>query len=140
MSSIKREPTAQELEKIRRVIAAGNRIGATSVYISITECGLTEAQFIKALTTELHSANPEKFAQQQKETPLLIVEGQGSFFHQFPWQSLERQSRTTLSFAASMKRCGARPVILPVTIPIIWDEVLVLNARHCMLCILAKIL
>ena len=67
MSSIKREPTAQELEKIGRAIAAGNRIGATSMYISITECDLTEAQqFIKALTTELQSENPEKLAQRQK--------------------------------------------------------------------------
>jgi hypothetical protein len=49
-----REPTQEEREKIVRTIAAGDRIGATSMYISITECGLTEAQkFIKALTTEL---------------------------------------------------------------------------------------
>ena len=67
MSSIKREPTAEELEKIGRAIAAGNRIGAISMYISITECGLTEAQqFIKTLTTELQSENPEKFALQHK--------------------------------------------------------------------------
>ena len=46
-----REPTQEEREKIVRAIAAGDRIGATSLYISITECGLTEAQkFIKALT------------------------------------------------------------------------------------------
>ena len=67
MSSIKREPTAQELQKIGHTIAVGDRIGATSMYISITECDLTEAQqFIKTLTTELQSRNPEKFAQQQK--------------------------------------------------------------------------
>jgi hypothetical protein len=36
------------------------------MYISITECGLTEAQkFIKALTTELQAENPENFAQKQ---------------------------------------------------------------------------
>ena len=67
MSSIKREPTAQELQKIGHAIAVGDRIGATSMYISITECDLTEAQqFIKTLATELQSGNPEKFALQQK--------------------------------------------------------------------------
>ena len=59
---MKREPTQEEREKIVRAIAAGDRIGATSLYISITECGLTEAQkFIKALTTELELGNPGKF-------------------------------------------------------------------------------
>ena len=58
---MKREPTAEEREKIVRAIAAGDRIGATSMYISITECGLTEAQtFIKAVTTELQLENPEE--------------------------------------------------------------------------------
>ena len=51
-----------------RAIAAGDRIGATSMYISITECGLTEAQnFIRALTTELELGNPEKFAKRQHQ-------------------------------------------------------------------------
>ena len=51
---MKRELTQEERGKIVRAIAAGDRIGAISMYISITECGLTEAQkFIKALTTEL---------------------------------------------------------------------------------------
>ena len=62
-----REPTQEEREKIVRAIAAGDRIGATSMYISITECGLTEAQkFIKALTTERELGNPEKFAKTNK--------------------------------------------------------------------------
>jgi hypothetical protein len=65
---MKREPTAEEREKILCAIAAGDRIGATSMYISITECGLTEAQeFIKARTTELQAENPEKFAQKQQK-------------------------------------------------------------------------
>ena len=65
---MKREPTAEEREKIDRAIIDGDRIEATSLYISITECGLTEAQvFIKALTTELKSKNPEKFAQKQQK-------------------------------------------------------------------------
>jgi hypothetical protein len=65
---MKREPTQEELEKIVRAIAAGDRIGATSMYISITQCGLTEAQkFIKTLTTELELGNPEKFAKKQQK-------------------------------------------------------------------------
>jgi ribosomal protein L7/L12 len=65
---VRREPTEEEREKIVCAIAAGDRIEATSLYISITECGLTEAQiFIKALTTELKSKNPEKFAQKQQK-------------------------------------------------------------------------
>ena len=65
---MKRDPTPEEREKIIRAVAAGDRIGATSMYISITECGLTEAQkFIQALTTELELENPEKFAQRQQK-------------------------------------------------------------------------
>ena len=38
------------------------------MYISITECGLTEAQeFIKTLTTELQLENPEKFAKKEQK-------------------------------------------------------------------------
>jgi len=38
------------------------------MYISITECGLTEAQkFIKVLTTELQVANPKKFASEKQK-------------------------------------------------------------------------
>jgi len=65
---MKREPTAEEREKIDRAITAGDRIEATSIYISITECGLTEAQeFIKARTTELQAENPGKFAKKQQK-------------------------------------------------------------------------
>jgi ribosomal protein L7/L12 len=65
---MKREPTQEEREKIVRAITAGDRIRATSTYISITECGLTEAQkFIKALTTELELGNPENFAKRQEK-------------------------------------------------------------------------
>jgi hypothetical protein len=57
---MKREPTEEEWEKIGRAIVAGDRIGATSMYISITECGLTVAQeFIKARTTELQGERQE---------------------------------------------------------------------------------
>jgi len=65
---MKGEPTQEERGKIVRAIAAGDKIGATSMYISITECGLTEAQkFIKALTTELQLENPEKFASEKQK-------------------------------------------------------------------------
>jgi hypothetical protein len=37
-----RELTQEERGKIVRAIAAGDRIGATSMYISITQCVLTE--------------------------------------------------------------------------------------------------
>ena len=64
---MRRDPTEEEREKIVRAIAAGDRIGATSMYISITECGLTEAQeFIKARTAELQAENPEQFVQKPK--------------------------------------------------------------------------
>ena len=65
---MRREPTEEEREKILRAIAAGDRIVATSMYISITECGLTEAQkFIKVLTTELQVANLKKFASEKQK-------------------------------------------------------------------------
>jgi hypothetical protein len=68
VSQMGREPTEEEREKIVRAIVAGDRIGATSMYISITECGLTDAQeFIKARTTELQAKNPEKLAQKQQK-------------------------------------------------------------------------
>ena len=44
-----------------RAIAAGDRIEATSIYISVTECGLTEAQaFIRTLTAEVNAKKAEK--------------------------------------------------------------------------------
>ena len=60
---MKREPTAEEREKIDHAITDGDRIEATSMYISITECGLTEAQqFIKVRNAELQTEHPGKFA------------------------------------------------------------------------------
>jgi len=65
---MRREPTEEEREKIVRAIASGDRIGAISMYISITECGLTEAQkFIKALTNELQLENPKNFASEKQK-------------------------------------------------------------------------
>ena len=58
---MKREPTDLDQEKIDRAITDGDRIEATSMFISITECGLTEAQqFIKARTVELQTEHPKK--------------------------------------------------------------------------------
>ena len=62
---MKREPTEEERERIFRAIAAGDRIEATRIYFSITDCGLTAAQeFVKARTDELKDT--ETFAAKQK--------------------------------------------------------------------------
>lgn len=63
---MKRKPTEPELEKIRQAVAAGDRIEATSLYMSIAGCGLSEAQmFIASITMEVHSSNQEKSARKQ---------------------------------------------------------------------------
>jgi hypothetical protein len=60
---MKREPTAQEQDRIARAIFAGDRLVATNVYISITECGLTRAQeYVRARTAELKASQPDRFA------------------------------------------------------------------------------
>ena len=66
---MKRDLTPEDLDKITQAVLAGDRIEATSTYISITEHGLTEAQtFIKTLTAELGSTRQEKpTAQLQKK-------------------------------------------------------------------------
>jgi DNA-binding GntR family transcriptional regulator len=52
-SHMKRALKPEEHEEIVRAIAAGDRIGATSIYLSATEGDLTEAQnFVKTLTAE----------------------------------------------------------------------------------------
>ena len=61
---MKRQPTEEEHESIAQAIFKGQRIEATSIYLSITECGLTEGQnYIKALTEQLKASQPEKFTQ-----------------------------------------------------------------------------
>ena len=40
---MRREPTAEEHDAIARAAMSGDRIQAISLYIAITECGLTEA-------------------------------------------------------------------------------------------------
>jgi hypothetical protein len=53
-----------ELDEIAAAIRNGDRIKATSLYISATSKGLTEAQqFVRSLTAEIkaeQSAKPEK--------------------------------------------------------------------------------
>jgi DNA-binding GntR family transcriptional regulator len=54
---MKRELEPEEHEEIIRAIVAGDRVKATSIYLSATEGNLTEAQnFIKALAAETRAA------------------------------------------------------------------------------------
>jgi hypothetical protein len=63
---MKRDPSELELEKISQSIAAGDRIEATSLYMSITGCGLTGAQeFVGALASGHHASKHEKLARKQ---------------------------------------------------------------------------
>jgi hypothetical protein len=58
---MKREPTEEDYRRITEAILVGDRVEATHIYISITECGLTEAQaFIRQLTSEVKSTEEEK--------------------------------------------------------------------------------
>ena len=64
---MKRDPTEAEYEKIAEAIFANDRVEATSMYLSITECGLTEAQeVIRNLTAELKENRPDKFARKKQ--------------------------------------------------------------------------
>ena len=50
---MKRELKPEEREEIVQALAVGDRVKATSIYLSATEGNLTDAQkFIKALTFE----------------------------------------------------------------------------------------
>jgi hypothetical protein len=58
---MKREPTEEDYRRITEAILVGDRVEATYIYISITECGLTEAQaFIRQLTSEVNSSEVER--------------------------------------------------------------------------------
>ena len=64
---MKRKPSQAEMEKIMQAVAVGDRIEATNLYMSITECGLTEAQkTIAEFTTDFHASKHEKFVTKQK--------------------------------------------------------------------------
>jgi len=65
---MKREPTEEEVERISKAVFAGDRVEAINIYISIKECGLTEAQnYIKTLSEQLRTSQPEKFTQKAKK-------------------------------------------------------------------------
>ena len=50
------------MAKLAEAIFGNDRVEAVSIYITITECGLTEAQdYINQLTAELAASSPEKF-------------------------------------------------------------------------------
>ena len=58
---MKRELTPEEHEEIVRAVAAGDRIKATSVYLSATEGSLTDAQnYVKRLIAEAEAAESER--------------------------------------------------------------------------------
>ncbi len=58
---MRRDLTLEDRDKIMKALVEGDRIKATSIYISITEAGLAEAQyFIKGLTAELQHTHQQK--------------------------------------------------------------------------------
>jgi hypothetical protein len=59
---MKRELKPEEHEKIVIAVAAGDRVKATSIYLSATEGNLTDAQnFVRSLTVEkIEAAGAEK--------------------------------------------------------------------------------
>jgi len=64
---MKRDPTESEYEKVKEAIFGGDRIEATTIYISITQCGLTEAQdFVRTLTAELTESSPTRFVRKKQ--------------------------------------------------------------------------
>jgi len=64
---MKREPTEEEVKQISNAIFGGDRIEATTLYISSSECGLTEAQdFVRTLTADLQESNPASFVRKKQ--------------------------------------------------------------------------
>ena len=60
---MKRELKPEEHEEIVKAVAAGDRVKATSLYLSATEGDLTTAQnFIKTLITEKQAAESQSTA------------------------------------------------------------------------------
>jgi hypothetical protein len=60
---MKRELKPEEHEEIIRAVAAGNRVKATSIYLSATEGNLTEAQnFIRTLFDEKRAVQSQESA------------------------------------------------------------------------------
>ena len=70
---MKREPTEAELDQIAQSIAAGQRIEAINQYLSIAQCGLTEAQkFVHAMSEDLKVTKPDLFSRNKKITQRLF--------------------------------------------------------------------
>ena len=64
---MKREPKAAEHEEIVRAVAAGDRIKATSIYLSVTEGNLTDAQnYVKALTADAEAAESQQSSKESR--------------------------------------------------------------------------
>ncbi len=62
---MKRELKPEEHEEIVKAVAAGDRVKATSLYLSATEGDLTTAQnFIKTLITEKQAAESQSTAKE----------------------------------------------------------------------------
>ena len=56
------------MEKINLAISLGDRIEATSLYMSIAGCGLTEAQnFVAVLTASQGTTKQDKLARKQSK-------------------------------------------------------------------------
>jgi DNA-binding GntR family transcriptional regulator len=63
---MKRELKPEEHEEIVRAIAAGDRVQATSIYLSATEGNLTEAQnFMKSLAAASRPAQSQRSSKNQ---------------------------------------------------------------------------
>jgi DNA-binding FadR family transcriptional regulator len=63
---MKRELKPEEHEEIVKAIAAGDRVKATSLYLSATEGDLTTAQnFIKTLIVEKQAAQSQQSAKER---------------------------------------------------------------------------
>ena len=63
---MKRELKPEEHEEIVRAIAAGDRVKATSIYLSATEGNLTEAQnFVKGLAVASRPAQLQRSSKNQ---------------------------------------------------------------------------
>ena len=64
---MKRELSPEDRDMIIQSVIAGERVEATSIYISITGCGLMEAQeYIHELTEEMKATHPKMFARKRR--------------------------------------------------------------------------
>jgi len=64
---MKRELKPEEHEEIVSAVANGDRIKATSIYLSATEGNLTDAQnYVKTLTAEAEAAESERLSKRSR--------------------------------------------------------------------------